>query len=843
MADKDKEHDNLEPKSPVPSDAELFAGNVQKDYTAQEIFAGDDSLYQTLTQTPQPGAKMPESRIAQTLRQVGPRLSGLTGSRFSLLQKTLASAILLVAIVLACAIFKSPRRSAAEITLPPPAPMHVQSPSAVPANEPAQQTELVSDTPNVAEPDGTLEPEPQTLSPDTPLSLKTAQDMFEAGEYRRAYEVYHQIQLYLQPRDSEKAFYDYLTLHKGLCLSLNEEFIEARRSLTWATKSQVPSIRVMANYYLSVLELSQNQFMPARSRACAALALMDSLTDQDPEWLVELKQTCCYIVAEATSKQALILCNADQQLPADLSPTLPLVKMPWRRATEAQIHRALAKESTVLPAILLSPSFSNDAKKPQIPWSVACHRMAVDELIARIGAINSMEVIWHEEASFPALRQQAVSLHVENVSDQTVISLAAGSAGLLAQVDSNGVIHVRNPVTAALVSEQIAMLAQEGITMWQRYLFLNTESPYFATAHFTSGRLYRQLSLKVEALSEFKLVASRYSRSNLAPYALLYSSQVKEELRDALGVEEDLKMLVEQYPNVPIVTEAFLRLANTIAQLGDDEEAAKLYRKVFYLNLSEESRVAAALNAGQCFYRTKEYDSAELWLTQYIQMSQGSHAKEIYPAYFTLGQSLLALGKHEMACLAFHNALKGELSKEDYMQTMASLVEGYMKQQDLMEAIDVLQDAFNAQLAPSDLLELDLLQSKALRGAGLLDRSIALLQNNKGSVSDPYLNAKLSYELSLSFIEKGQLEKAQKELSSALIKVESGPLAHKVALTLAQVCLDLKQEDQAVSVCRGVLKLDPDPILLQQAAELLAKAYTIQQDYDKAAQALIGQWN
>ncbi len=56
MADKDKEHDNLEPKSPVPSDAELFAGNVQKDYTAQEIFAGDDSLYQTLTQTPQPGA-------------------------------------------------------------------------------------------------------------------------------------------------------------------------------------------------------------------------------------------------------------------------------------------------------------------------------------------------------------------------------------------------------------------------------------------------------------------------------------------------------------------------------------------------------------------------------------------------------------------------------------------------------------------------------------------------------------------------------------------------------------------------------------------------------------------
>jgi len=627
---------------------------------------------------------------------------------------------------------------------------------------------------------------------------------------------------------------------------MNEDSIEARRSLALAAKSQTPSIRVIANYHLSALELSQNQFMAARARACEALALLDGLAEQSPEWLGELKHTCCYLVAQATSKKALILCNADKELPSSLCPALPLIRSPWFNLNETQVHQALAKESGILPSILLSPSISSDPKKPQTPWSVSCHRMALDELLARFGATIGMEVVWHAEANFPDLRKKAISLCTEDVTDQTTISLAAGSAGLLARIGDDKMIHVMNPDSTALVSEQISMLALEATSMWQRYLFSGTESPNFSYAHFMSGLLHKQNSLKAEALSEFKLVAARYSRSNLAPYALLYSSQVNEELKNSAGVERDLKLLVEQYPDVPIVTEAYIRLADTIAQLGDNEEAAKLYRKVFYLNLSDESRVASALNAGRCFYKTQEYASAELWLTQYIQMAQGSNRsknKEIYPAFFILGKSLLAQGKAQMACQALRNALKGELNKIDYLEAMDSLVKGYMEQQDLMEAIDVLEDAFNPQLTPSDILELNLLKSTALRHAGLMDRAIELLQNNKNSVSDPYLNAKISFELSLNLIEKGELAQAQKELSHTLTKVESGPLAHKVALKLAQVCLDLKQEDQAVSVCQSLLQLESDPLLSHKAAELLAQAYTNQQNYDKAAQALIGQWN
>lgn len=845
MADNDREQKNIESETPVPSDAELFAGDVQNEYSAQDIFAGDEALYQALATPTQQVRKTTPPKARKGYHQITSRLSRLPGSQFSRLQKVLASAILLVAVILTFAVFKTPRNSSAVTDLIAPPDMNTQPPLDVVIDEPnTTPVEVASAEPVLTEPDTVQEAEtPTYASEDAALSLRIAQEMFEAGEYPSAYAVYHQIQQYLPPHKSESPFHDYLTLHKGLCQTMDQEFMQGRRCLSMAAKSQVPSIRVMANYHLSALELSQNQYMAARSRACGALALLDTLADQEAQWLSELKQACCYLMAEATSKQALVLCNADRLLPSDLSPTLPLIDNPWVDLDEAEIHKSMAKESDLLPSILLAPVFSSNDKKPKLPWSVSCHRMTIDELLARFGAAASMEVIWHEEANLPKLRKQAVSLHVKDVSAQTVVSLAAGSAGLLAQINEDQTIHVRNPETTSLLSDQVAMLAQEGTAMWQRYLLSTSDSPYFAIAHFMSGLLYKELALNAEALSEFKLVSTRYDRDNLAPYALLYSSQVKETLRDASGVEKDLKLLVQQYPDVPIVTNAYLRLARTVGQLGNDEEAAKLYRKLFYLNLSEESRVAASLNAGRCFYRTEEYDSAELWLTQYIQLVQNTRTKDLYPAYFILGQSLLAQGKAEMACMALRNALKGELSKEDYLQTMSSLVEGYMESQDLMEAIDVLDNAFNPKLGPADVLELRLLEAQALRGAGLSDRAIELLRNNKGAVSDLTLNARLSYELSLNLIDKGLLVEAQEELSNTLVYVESGPWAHKIALSLAQICLDLNQETQAVSVCQSILKLDPEPVLQQQAAELLAKAYTVQKDYDKAAQALLGQWN
>ncbi|MCF7972282.1 MAG: tetratricopeptide repeat protein [Phycisphaerae bacterium] len=840
MTDKNEQPSSVEPKSPVPSDADLFDGPVQNDYSAQDIFAGDNSLYQLLTRI-QTGTKATAAKIPERLRGMTPRLSRGPGPSFSMLQKVLAGTILGVAIILAYAVFKTPKTTLADANLEPSLDTRMQPPPALVTQEPAESNAVLPrDTAAYSEPVNPQVSEPVALT--GPISLQTAQDLFDVGDYGQAYSVYQQIQQYLPPDDKQTAFSDYLTLHKALCLAMNQESIPAKRFLTSVTKSETPSIRVMANYYLSRFQLNQNQFMPARARACEALSLLNALKDQPPEWLADLRQTCCFLAAQATTKQALALRDADSQLPSSLCPNLPMIKSPWHQLNETQVRQALAKEKDLLPAMLLTPSITKNSRTAQTLWSLSCHRMAVDEVLARFGANASLEVVWHEGANHVELRKQAISLFIQDVIDQTAIGLAAGCAGLLAHIDDTHTIHVMNPMNTSLVSAQVDMLAQEAILMWQQYLLFGSESPYFANAHFTSGLLYKLLGIQHEAISEFKLVTSKYSITDLAPYALLYSSQVKEELHDAVGVREDLEQLVEQYVDVPIVTEAFLRLAKTLTRLGNHEEAAKLYRKVFYLNLSDESRTIAALNAGRCFYEIKDYESAQLWLAQYIKLVKGKNDKELSSAFLTLGKSLLGLGNSKLACQAFQHALEGDLDKKEYLETLTSLVRGYMEQQDPMEAIDVLENAFNAQLTSSDIMELDLVKSRVLRNAGFMDRAIGLLQHTKGSVISPSLNAKISFELSLSLIEKGELVDAQQELSSTLIKGEAGPLSHEIALTLAQVCLELNQDDQAISVCEGVLKLGPDPSLVHKASQLLAEAYTHKKNYDKAALALMGQW-
>jgi tetratricopeptide (TPR) repeat protein len=841
MAEKDKQRGNLESKSPVPPDADLFDGPVQNDYSAQDIFAGDNALYESLTGA-QTGNKAQKAEAPQRLRSLTSRLSDLSGPGLSQLQKILAGTILGVAFILAYAVFRTPKTTLGSANLESPD-INRPSPSSLVTHEPAENNAVP--TRDVAPADEPANLRMTTAAPlplTTPVSLRLAQDMLEAGDYSHAYSVYEQIQQYLPPGDKETAFFDFLTLHKALCLMMNQDSIPARRALGLAAKSETPSVRVMANYYLSRFHLTQNQFMPARARAFEAMSLLDAIKDQDPVWLADLRQSCCFLAAQATTKQALILCDADDQLPPELCPYLPLIDSPWSNLNETQVHQALARENSLLPSILLTPSISKNSRKSLTPWSLSCHRMAVDELLARFGANASLDVIWHAEANREEFRKRAISLFIQDVADQTAISLAAGSAGLLAHIDDARAIHIMNPVNASLVSAQVDMLAQEAILMWQQYILSGSESPYFANAHFTSGLLYKILGIQPEAISEFKLVTSQYATTDLAPYALLYSSQVKEALRDTVGVQDDLTLLVEQYVDVPIVTEAFLLLAQTKARLGDYIEAARLYRKVFYLNLTEESRIISALNAGRCLFNLKDYTSAELWLAQYIQLVEGKDAKEISSAYLTLGKTLLGLGNTKRACQAFQKALAGDLTEDEYLETLDSLVQGYIELQDPMEAIDVLENAFNAQLSPSDRLELNLLKSRAFRNAGFLDRAIELLQNTKGSVADPVLNARLSLELSVDLMEKGDLAEAQTELSSTLVRVEPGPLSHQIALALAQVCLDLNQDDQAVSICRNVLDLRPDPSLSNRAAQLLANAYANQQNYDKAAQALMGQW-
>jgi hypothetical protein len=67
-------------------------------------------------------------------------------------------------------------------------------------------------------------------------------------------------------------------------------------------------------------------------------------------------------------------------------------------------------------------------------------------------------------------------------------------------------------------------------------------------------------------------------------------------------------------------------------------------------------------------------------------------------------------------------------------------------------------------------------------------------------------------------------------------------LANEIKLSLAEVCLELGQNSQTVTVCLQLLNSEVSAQVKQKALKVLAAAYNRQKNYNDAALALLGQW-
>ena len=92
------------------------------------------------------------------------------------------------------------------------------------------------------------------------------------------------------------------------------------------------------------------------------------------------------------------------------------------------------------------------------------------------------------------------------------------------------------------------------------------------------------------------------------------------------------------------------------------------------------------------------------------------------------------------------------------------------------------------------------------------------------------------------YIAKGDLDFAHKKLTNILINAAPGSLANEITLRLAEVCLDLGQTSQTVTVCLQLLDSDVSTQIKQKALKVLATAYNQQKNFNDAALALLGQW-
>lgn len=690
-------------------------------------------------------------------------------------------------------------------------------------------------------------------------SLQDAQRLYLNGDYQKALLLYEQLYQKLSENPQEHLMTAFLQLSMAMCMERTADYNQAGLLFRSASNSCSPIVRVIANYHRSLLEMQKKQYLNARNKAYQATALIDA-TGLDKDWSLLLKCDCHFLAAEAITRKVLSLCDADKDLPEDLWSNLNTAKDPFAKLTETQLRIFLDSGSEQLSKSSLNPQIQRfDHQGGTHRYTVTCHGASVEDLLARFAANAGLDVHWALEPNEIGMRKRAISLYLSSATAQQFATAASGCAGLLAQLDEKGVVHVFNPDEYSYVSEQISLLSNEAVSLWQKFLLGFPEDSRLANAHFALGLLQSRQGQVAESIAEYKLVTNQFSGSSLAPFALLNSSKLKDGLRDYSGARQDLKQLVEQYPDTKIAEKAYLHLADITAKADLTTEAARLYCKVYNLSLAPESESAAAMGAGKCFYQTKEYESAAKWLTRYIELANGStgspsraksredrRGEDLYSSYFILGKTYLALENTEAASTAFQYALQGgpsQLTREEYVETVSALVEVYIQQGNFIEALNILEGIHPSILSQQESISILLFKSRVLTAMGLVDKAIAMLGDKAEYVFDPQLKAKVCLALADCYINKGNFESAREKLAEILVITEPGPLAHEITLKLADVCLKLGQDSQAASVCLQLLDSEPPEQTKQKALNLLATAYNQQKDYDGAALALLGQWN
>jgi tetratricopeptide (TPR) repeat protein len=686
--------------------------------------------------------------------------------------------------------------------------------------------------------------EPRIPSPQ-PISLQLANQLHLNREYGHARAIYDQLHQRLPATDENQPLRDFLLLRMAQCSSRTGDVAQADTLFRTVSLSRLPILRALARYHQSTILLERKRYLEAAVRAYQTIGLIE-VTRIDEEWVSAVQRQCWFLVAEAVSRNLLSLSDADANLPAELWGRHPDID-PFLNMDEPQLRVFLTSGSERLDEAALGPQIrgtSGDNARGR--WSVICNGASIEELLARFATNAGLNVRWIDSGPTAPIeeniRRRPVYLYLPSGTVQQVIAVAAGGVGLLAQLDARGNINVIDPTSYSSLSQHTKLLAEESISLWQRFLLMAGDDQRIANAHFALGLLQAARGQFDEAIAEYKLVANRSAKHVLAPHALLEAGKLKVRLRDYVGAHADFKQLVEMYSETELADMAYLHLADATMKAGMFGEAAGLYRRVYNLGLSAATQASSALGAGRCAYEMQDYEQAAQWLNRYVALARHQNRPEFHTACLLLGKTYLALQNPQQAHVALNLALQGDLSRPQYVETVTVLVRAYIEQGLFLEALQTLEGTSGWQLSQHESAELLLLRAQMLRSIGLAEKALALLRERGQFMPTPELKARAALETASCSILNDDLESARKTLSDAFALAEPGPLAQEIGRELARTCLRLGHIDQAVSICSQLLEhasgSERQPLL-----ELLAETYRRQGQYDRAVATLLNRRN
>jgi tetratricopeptide (TPR) repeat protein len=829
----------------VADDSELFAGAVNENLSAEQIFAGDPDFYKFMEDVPAAESKVsPESNFAAKLPNDSSRLLSV--------QKILIASIAAVFLMVLYLVLKSPVSPAlpavevAEVVPQPqetPAPIvavaKVEKPQEISKPEPAVVVAKVDEPQEIATP--VQETPIVPAEPVKLVSLKEAGALYLKGDYEQAMAAYENLHKSLVESSDNAMVRDYLQLQIGLCLKQKADYRQAGPVFRSIARSASPLIAVVANYNICLLESVNGEYLDARSSAYKALALVDAI-ELDSNLIMSMKRDCQFLAARALTQKILALYDADKDLPRNLWGSYSTINEFLISLDEPQLRTLLSSGSKMIGQSVLGPDIQQVSQQGQLStYRVVCNGMSIDELMERFAAVSSSNLEWKLNYQDATFLKRPVYLYMPSATLPEFITAAAGAAGMLARMDANA-ITVSYPGRYDNYLEHVTVCGDEALSLWEKFMITFNQDKYIPNAHFAIALLRTCRSQVAESIAEYKLVANKFSLSSLAPFALYNIGKLKISISDYAGASQELNQLVEQFPDAEIVESAYLCLGDSSAKTGRYADAAKIYGKVYNITYSPQLQLASAFGAGKCFYQTDDYSSAQKWLIRYLSHAKTEKNKDFYSAYFLLGKTELELKNSEAACEALQRALNKDLPNLQYIEASSILINESLAKERFVDAMNVLEAELPHQFSQDEALELLLLKSSIFRAMGLPDKAIAVLGGKAENTTSVNLKTKTGFEISKCYIKKGELNIASDILTETLTSAEAGPLSNEIALTLADVCLKSGLPDQAISTCSNLLESELTEQIKQQALKILAQAYNQQENYESAAMALLGQW-
>ena len=675
--------------------------------------------------------------------------------------------------------------------------------------------------------------------------------LFERGRYRSAARRYEQLLGQAAMRPADALARDLFAVRLGRCMMELGEPKAARKAIGKALRSQSPILRAYGYHMLAVLDYRDEAYMSSRRHAYAAIGVLGAMEGRHT-----LVADCEYLIARAMSAKVVSARTEKMDLPLkDLLCTDPILAAP----NDLVLRKLLGDGTQMLTKAETDPSLG------QLPegragqrWMVWWDGPPVEQFLQKMGTACRKDVRWG--ATDQAMRRRAVTMVFGGgVSQQRLAEVACGMTGLMARFTGEEIVIV-NPRFPESMEVQVDLLGPEVISMWRRFILDDRvngrDDTRIAAAHYALGRVYESMRKQAEALRVYQQVSNNYEETRVAPLALLRSAAIRQSLLDYQGARRDLLRLIDLYPEAGLFGQAYLNLGIVTRQASKDPAGGKgqpglladaeaVFTRLYYLNVSLDTRKRACLELAECLYEQAKYAEAAKWTTVFLGHVEVGDTKGLCRGYLMLGKCSEANKDLDAAADAFYHVLGIGASGKQRVETLLLLVPVQIARKRYVGAIGALDRLGRETLDMAQKAEYLISLSESYRGMGLPDRASAILDRQKDSISDPVLLDRILLELARCQIQMGKYVSARKLMSGALKSMDTHSADREsiwqVQVELADVSLKLGETGSAIAAAEPVAAEKKClPALRRRARQILGAAYVRRGMYDKAAEALTG---